>query len=545
MPKKFVFRNNQSIGAANAEKDKHFLSSCFIDTGDLNILVDCEDPRCIIAGRTGSGKSALITKIQEREENTIRIRPEDLALTYISNSGVINFLTEVGVKMDIFYKLLWRHILVVEILKRRFHITEETQNSFLDFLWQIVPKNKRHQLAIDYLKNWGESFWKETEYRVKEVTSKFETDLTASVAASIPKTVSLNASGARKLTEEQKEEVIHRAQEVVNKVQIAELTRVIDLLGEVLLSDKQKKFFIIIDKLDDDWVEDRLRFRLIRALIETTNDFDHVQNLKIILAIRNDLLDRVYRYTRSAGFQEEKYRTNTLQISWTRPELIQLLDSRISLLVREQYTTKAATHEDVLPEMIGKRKTIEYMLDRTLLRPRDIIQFFNACIPQADGQVQISKKALQEAEGVYSRERLRALGDEWFGLYPNLLHLSGILKQRPRVFFITEINKKQLEDNYLELLTSGKGEPGLDLEQMKMIFDGNISISDYRMNTILIFYKVGLIGIKPDPFSRFSWSDAGAISVSSAEINDKSKIAIHPTFWRCLGVDYVDDDQLE
>jgi adenylate kinase family enzyme len=258
MPKKFVFRNNQSIGAANAERDKHFLNSCFIDTGELDILVDCEDPRCIIAGRTGSGKSALIAKIQEREENVIRIRPEDLALTYVSNSGVITFLTEVGVNMDIFYKLLWRHILVVELLKRRFHITEETQNSFLDLLWQLVPRNKKHQQAIDYLKNWGESFWKETEYRVKEVTSKFENELAASVGASIPQGMSLNASGARKLSEEQKAEVIHRAQEVVNKVQIAELTRVIDLLGEVLLKDHQKKFFIIIDKLDEDWVEDRL-----------------------------------------------------------------------------------------------------------------------------------------------------------------------------------------------------------------------------------------------------------------------------------------------
>jgi len=103
MPKRFVFRNNQSVGAANAERDKHFLNPCFTDTDDLNILVNCEDPRCIIAGRTGSGTSALITQIQEREENVIRIRPEDLALTYISNSGVINFLTEVGVKMDIFY----------------------------------------------------------------------------------------------------------------------------------------------------------------------------------------------------------------------------------------------------------------------------------------------------------------------------------------------------------------------------------------------------------------------------------------------------------
>lgn len=544
MPKKFVFRNNQTIGAAHAESDKHFLQSCFIDTGDIDILTNCEDHRCIIAGRTGSGKSAIIAKIEEQEENIIRIRPEALSLTYISNSGVIKFLVELGVKLDLFYRLLWKHVFVVEILKQRFHITEETNNSFTYRLWQLVTKNKHHEQAIAYLKTWGESFWKETEYRVKEVTSRFESDLSASIASSIPQTISLNASGARKLTEEQREEVIHRAQEVVNKVQIAELSRVVGLLGEVLLKDTGK-FFIIIDKLDEDWVEDAIRYHLIRALIETTNDFEHIENLKIILAIRNDLLDRVYRYTRSAGFQEEKYRTRTLQLKWTRPDLTKLLDSRISLLVREQYTGAQVTHEDLLPAYIGKRKTIEYMFDRTLMRPRDIIMFFNECIQQSNGQVIISPKALKEAEGVYSRERIRALADEWFGLYPNLFHLSNLLKQKKRVFMLNDLGDKELEDNYLYLLVSGKGLPGLDFDQMKMVFDGNLSISDYRINIVLIFYKVGLVGIKIDPFTRFSWSDTGAINVSSAEITDTSRIAVHPTFWRCLGIDYVDDDHLE
>lgn len=545
MAKTFVFRNNQTIGSADAESDKHFLSSCFIDTGDINILTDCSDPRCIVAGRTGSGKSALLREICEREENVIKIRPEALAISYISNSGVINFLTEIGVKLDIFYKLLWRHVLVVEVLKRRFHLTEETQNGFTTILWQLIPKKKQHEQAISYLKTYGESFWKETEYRVKEVTSKFESDLSASIKATVPQTISMNASGAHKLTEEQKEEVIHRAQEIVSKVQISDLTRVIELLGEVLIKDRQKKYFIVIDKLDEDWVEDRLRYRLIRALIETTNDFDEIENLKIILAIRNDLLDRVYRYTRSTGFQEEKYRTRTLQISWSKPHLVQLLDARVSLLVREQYTTKVVTHEDILPPKIDKRKTVDYMLSRTLMRPRDIIQFFNACIQKSEGQAVISRKAVIEAEGTYSRERLRALGDEWFGLYPNLLHLANLLKQRKEAFLIDEITDDKIVVNYMELLTSGQGIPGLDLDLMKMQFEGSLSISEYRTNIALIFYKVGLVGIKIDPYTLFSWSESGSISVSSAEINSGSKMSVHPTFWRCLGIDFIEEKPTE
>jgi hypothetical protein len=396
---------------------------------------------------------------------------------------------------------------------------------------------------LEYLKKWGESFWKETEYRVREVTSTLEKELTGSVSGTLPNVAKLSSSAARKLTEEQKEDVVNRAQEVVNRVQIAELSRVIELLDEVLLSDAKRKYFIIIDKLDEDWIEDRLRFRLIRALIEATLDFSQIRNLKIILAIRNDLLDRVYRYTRDPGFQEEKYRTSTLQIRWSRNQLIELLDRRIDLLVREQYTTQKATHENLLPKKVGKRKTIDYMLDRTLMRPRDIIQFFNACIVASDGDTLISKRKLQEAEGVYSRERLRALADEWNGLYPNLLHLVELLKRRNETFYVKDITDKELADNYLDLLISGRGESGIDLDNMKLAFDNNLSLEDYRVNIILIFYKVGLVGIKTDPFARFSWSESGTISVSSAEVKLDSKLSIHPTFWRCLGVNFEEDDE--
>ena len=104
---------------------------------------------------------------------------------------------------------------------------------------------------------------------------------------------------------------------------------------------------------------------------------------------------------------------------------------------------------------------------------------------------------------MYSRERLRALADEWYGLYPNLIHLTSLLKQRKQVFFINEISETELVDNYLEILVSGRGEDGLDLQQMKMAFDGNIWNADYRLNIALIFYKVGLVGIKPDPLIVF------------------------------------------
>jgi hypothetical protein len=391
-------------------------------------------------------------------------------------------------------------------------------------------------MALNYLRDWGESFWQETEYRVKEITTKLEKELQGKLEGKLSNFGSLGTSAARKLTEEQKEEIVHRAQEVVNNVQIRELSTVIELLDEVLVNDPQQHYFITIDKLDEDWIEESLRLRLIRALIETSLDFARVRNVKIIVAIRFDLLDRVYRYTRDSGFQEEKFRTSSLDITWSKPQLIDVLNTRIQQLVKEQYTKKAVTYNDLLPTKMGKQPIINYIMDRTLKRPRDIINFFNLCIRFSDGKPKITLKALREAEGAYSRERLRALADEWYGVYPNLFHLVQILKGSSSVFYVKEINIAAVEENYLNLLVSGRGAKGQDLELMNLVFDGGIELEEYTKSVIMIFYKVGIVGLKTDPQISASRSDFGTISISRAELTNDTKVLVHKAYWRVLGI---------
>ena len=87
---KFRFRKHYSIGSAAAEEDEEFLSAYFVDTGDLSILANCRDPRRIILGRTGSGKTALLNHLSE-SRNSIIIDPESLSFNYLTNSTVLQF----------------------------------------------------------------------------------------------------------------------------------------------------------------------------------------------------------------------------------------------------------------------------------------------------------------------------------------------------------------------------------------------------------------------------------------------------------------------
>ena len=86
----FKFRKNDHIGAAGAEEDQDFLSQCFVDTGDLALLQNMEDHRQIVLGRAGAGKTALLAKLKwDNSASVISIDPDNLALTYVSNSTIL------------------------------------------------------------------------------------------------------------------------------------------------------------------------------------------------------------------------------------------------------------------------------------------------------------------------------------------------------------------------------------------------------------------------------------------------------------------------
>jgi len=455
---KFRFRKHDNVGVSDAEQDRSFLYECFVDTGDIEVLRDINNPQRIVLGRTGAGKTALLMQFQnEQADNVISVKPESLALNYISNSNILNFVLQLGVNLDIFFRMLWRHVFVVEVLKAHFRIQNEQDSISLTDRIKLMFRDKKHDRALEYLRKWGSSFWEDTDYRIREVTTKVESDLQSSIGSTIP-IAKISASGASKISEEQKQEIIPRAQEVINRVQIKELSEIIELLSDVL-KQKKTRYYIVIDRLDENWIADRLRYLLIRALIETIRDFRKAPEVKIIIALRYDLIDRVFRYTRDMGFQEEKYEGLYLNLSWNKQQLTDILDRRINRLVRQRYTTQKVTHEDLLPKSIMKTSTIDYLEERTLMRPRDIIEFFNFCIVQAADNPKISSQMIKEAEGEYSRTRLRSVAEEWYADYPNLFAFTELLKNRKPHFPFKDISPDECADFCLNLLIGGVKEP--------------------------------------------------------------------------------------
>jgi len=533
---KFTFRKHASIGAAAAEEDTKFLAECFVDNGDLEPLADCSDRRRIILGRTGAGKSALVSRLIE-DTNAIVINPETLSFNYLTNSTILQFFLEAGVKLDLFFKLLWRHVFTVELLKDRYALKSRSDTeSFVEKMKTWFVKDRHKERALNYLLQWGDQFWENTEYRIKEITHRIEEDLRASIAGKIS-IAELRAGAASKLNQEEKLEVIQRGKSVINAIQMRELTDVLQFLNEDVFSDEKQHCYICIDRLDENWVDESFRYMLIRSLIETIRDFLQVKNVKIIAALRTDLIERVFRFTRDPGFQEEKYRSLYLPLRWTKAQLLTVLDKRVSYLVRQTYTKRTVGYADLLPAKVDKTDSADdYLVERTLLRPRDLIEFFNNIIELAASKPSITRDMILQGEGVYSKNRMRSLQDEWVNEYPALIECSALLKQQTKTFRLDAIAREEVEEFCLNYAITRYDNKDLLSVQARAVVDGMIPWSGFLCLLAHVLYLAGMIGLKTEPFESYQWAHEGTSTIVADTINLNTSVSIHPMFHRVLGI---------
>lgn len=530
---KFSIKANTSIGRSAAEDDSSTLHECFVTTDLLADVLDTSSSKSIILGRTGSGKSAAIMYIKKKETNIIEIKPENLALNYISNSDIISFFEKLGLKLDNFYQLLWRHVLCVELLNFYFHKKNKDKFRLKNWLYELVEDSSSKKKAIEYLEKWGTSFWADTEERIKEITENLENELAAGTSIDIEK-IKCQLSSRYHMSSEEKTEIIYKAQKVINSVQLQNLSEVMSIINENIFDKQKERYFILIDRLDEGWVDDQTRYKLIRALIETVKKFRTIQNVKIVIALRVDLLERVYNHTRDSGFQEEKYEDLNINVRWTKDKLVELVERRIFLSMTREYDRDDLRFRSLFPDKVGKEEIEEFLTSRTMMRPRDIISFVNLIFRQAEGRDAITESIVREAEGLYSERRLRALCDEWIVDHKYLNIYCDTLKNKSIRFSLLDITDEDIEEFCIGLIENDDSEVDYMTEWAKRSF----ASSDWKLtrNELLrTLYKIGVVGIKLESHYPFMFIQDDQSELSSSQIETASRFQVHPMLWRALG----------
>ena len=539
----YRFRRHDTIGAIDASEDARYLTKCFVNNNsELDILRDTSDSRCIVLGRTGVGKTALLSMLQEEEENVKILSPFDLALHHLSNRPALQFYMDIGINLDLFFRVLWSHVLTKELIvldgssagDRRISIVlESIKNAFY-----LQSRQKRAQ---KYLKEYGD-FWQDTYVRimeevdtlVNEVTDNIDASLGAKVRGVLDGRLGYQSSNVDSFTHEERQQIVKIGQDIVNKSQMQELSDVINLLSEELGKNRQKKYFITLDSLDENWIDNALRNRIIYALFATIRRFnEQFKQLKVICAIREDLMLRVLRFARDLGVQQEKYLSICLRLYWNDTQLENVLEKRLNQLMVSQYAKNQPIRlREILPENVYGCEPVAYLIKRTLYTPRDIILFFNECILNANGESHIDLVHIESAENSYSRKRLEALADEWSSDYSTLENAAFILKDYPSSFGLGDLQTQRNEQRVLDFLSKNADKEDSD-EIFSVLYDGH-DLIEQLTRLLRIFYMVGIVGIFRQQLRKVFWSHQGD-EISDSYLDEEAVFHIHPAFYRILG----------
>ena len=102
-----VLSSNSRIWRISAEADEEFLFECFVDSPALAELKLNGSPKMLLLGSTGAGKTAIIRKLEQESGSANLIQLDEMALGYLGNSDVINFLISLDINLDLFFQALW------------------------------------------------------------------------------------------------------------------------------------------------------------------------------------------------------------------------------------------------------------------------------------------------------------------------------------------------------------------------------------------------------------------------------------------------------
>jgi hypothetical protein len=492
-------RSNFNLGGEQAEADDYFLNNAFYRSGDYEAVSSRTDPRCFIVARTGAGKSALLKQLEkDNPDHVVRITPEDLSLPYITDLGVMKYLDSLKINLDPLFIALWKHVFVVELIRHRYDVnTQDAKYRFLANLRDKLRRDSAKQEALDYLDDFEGKFWCEADERVREITEKFSNRINEEGKLGVNYGAELSAGATVDSTSggEYRQELTDRYQRIVNETQLARLNKMLSVLDEDILDSPHHYTYVIIDDLDRDWVDEGIANDLIRCLIRSVLDLKRVQNLKVLVALRTNIFEQI----NWRKVQEEKLRSLVLQMKWSRADLVDLVEERVPVAV-EKSGLSAVSLSDLLPQVNATRgDPISYMLDRTLMRPRDFLAFLNECFSQGSSTERITWNEIKAAEKAYSQKRLLALNDEWklnfFGVMDifNLFHGAEMPMSADRL-------RGYLDEAAL-LLANPDFEGGSWLEKRseKLWADSPFGESWVHLYQPLIqlLYELGFLGVMP------------------------------------------------
>jgi hypothetical protein len=479
-----------NLGSSAAENELQELGQYFLETDEFRRTLRGEIR--VVAGRKGSGKTALFAQVrdklrQDRSRVILDLRPEGFQLLKFKER-VLDYLEE-GTKEHT-VTAFWEYLLLLEVC-----------NKLLQKDQKVHMRNQRlydpyRKLADTYYQN---EFASEGDFaeRMLRLTQRISDDFGASLQGD---------TGARLLKSGEITELLYRHDVATLKEDV------------ISYLEYKSALWILFDNLDKGWPphgitpEDVLTLRcLVDAMFKIQREVRRRGvECHAVVFIRNDVYELLVANTPDRG------KVPSVTLDWTDPELLRELvrrrlaqgELRRDLTFEEIWRLISVSH-------IGGEETSQYLIERSLMRPRALIDLVRYCRSHAVNlrHERIEVADIEQGEEAYSSDLLSNVSYEIRDVAPNAGNILYEFIDAPAVMSGREVRELlirtvgEAEWNQLLDLLFWYGFLGLEREDGEAAYIYSVKYDMRRLRALI--QKKGI---------------------------DQAAMRINPAFWRALEV---------
>jgi hypothetical protein len=256
---------------------------------------------------------------------------------------------------------------------------------------------------------------------------------------------------------------------------------------------------------------------LIRSLLDSSrtlrNDLQSASvEFKSLLFLRSDIYERLIDEAADKG------KDSAVRLEWNDPEALErIVERRILASTDLQGSFRNDLWPSICAPLVGSQHSFDYIVDRTLMRPRDLLMFLHRCVETAinRGHSRIDEDDVTFAENGYSTDMLRNVQHEMSDLEPTYANLIEAFAGASAVLDREEVRL------HLEVMAN--------LESKED--------SDAAISTLIQYGFLGVLGgAFKDPTYAFS-TNGGLQRLNYALDKDDVSLVIHPAFRSALGAE--------
>ncbi|MVF12260.1 ATPase [Ketobacter sp. MCCC 1A13808] len=456
------------VGKVSAERDD-LLSEYFFDNGVLKSVI--ESPSSfLVLGRKGAGKTAVFKHLSDNKNKFIG---EDDMLIPLSfedyNWNVHALLVDENKAQSLAYKQSWRFVILIECIK-----------AFREWFIQHGKK------VPEQLENANKLLEKLFDSPVPSISQLVGRKLLSLSGISLPKggldledggLDSINVSGGNVSFDDVKKD---RSLQQHLSENIENLIRYLDAVLTNIVSDCPN-IYICFDRVDEAWddVSYDSSKRVIAGLVSASDSITAQYNglIRPIVFLREDIFD-VLSINDANKLRED---CGAL-LHWAKPSLANLMLRRINYYATSSGVDMVEDLDSMFDkkEMRQRTRPFNYLLKRTMMRPRDLISIMGKIIqtmrekaddPFADGKLTFEKL---EAESIYSAEPgysdwlKQEILDEWGVQKPVIVQLFNAIQNNASTNFTSDDLARELENLNID---ANKSEV---LSHIRFLFDNSI-----------------------------------------------------------------------